>query len=62
VIIDEITLSVADDAPEGAYYIAVGMYDAASGGRLPLSDASRQPLAADQIILPLEIAVAGGSR
>jgi 4-amino-4-deoxy-L-arabinose transferase-like glycosyltransferase len=60
VIIDELVLPVATDAPTGTYHIAVGMYDAASGSRLPITDASGQPLPDDQSILPVEISVTGG--
>ncbi len=60
VIVDEIVLPVAADAPAGAYHIAVGMYDAASGGRLPLTDDSGQFLPDDQAVLPVEITIAGG--
>ncbi|HUX77607.1 MAG TPA: hypothetical protein VMY40_13325, partial [Anaerolineae bacterium] len=60
VIVGEITLPVAADAPAGAYHVAVGMYDAASGGRLPITDPSGNLLPNDQAILPLEITVAEG--
>jgi hypothetical protein len=60
VIVDEIALAIADDAPSGTYDIAVGMYDAISGGRLPVTDASDHPLPDDQAVLPVEIIVAGG--
>ena len=59
VIVDEITLPIAANAPAGTYHIAVGMYDAASGGRLPVTDATGQPLPDDRAILPVEITIAG---
>ncbi len=62
VIVDEIILPVAADAPAGTYHIAIGMYDATSGGRLPITDGSGHPLPDDQAILPLEITVAGDSQ
>ena len=62
VIVDEIVLPVAADAPPGVYHIAVGMYDGASGGRLPITDASGQSLPNDQAVLPVEITVAGASQ
>jgi hypothetical protein len=62
VIVDEIALPVAADAPDGTYHIAVGMYDATSGGRLPVTDASGHPLPDDQAILPVEVTVVGGSQ
>lgn len=57
VIVDEIVLPVADDAPAGTYHVAVGMYDAVSGGRLPVVDASGQSLPDAQAILPPEITI-----
>ena len=62
VIVDEIILPVAADAPAGIYHIAVGIYDGASGGRLPITDASGQSLPDDQAILPVEIIIAGGDQ
>jgi hypothetical protein len=62
VIVDELALPIAADAAPGTYHIAVGLYDAASGGRLPITDASGQRLPDDQAILPVEITVAGGAR
>jgi hypothetical protein len=60
--VDEVTLSVAAGAPAGAYHVAVGMYDAASGGRLPVTDASGQPVPDDQVVLPVEFTVAGDTQ
>jgi len=59
VIVDEIPLSVVADAPAGSYHIAVGMYDATSGGRLPITDVSGQAIPDDQAVLPVEITVTG---
>jgi hypothetical protein len=59
VIVDEIALPVADDAPAGTYHVVVGMYDAVSGGRLPIVDAERQSLPNAQAILPPEITISG---
>jgi hypothetical protein len=61
VIVDELRLTVASDAPAGEYGIAVGMYDAATGGRLGVSDGSGQVLALDQIVLPISYTVSGGT-
>jgi hypothetical protein len=36
------------------------MYDATSGGRLPVTDASGHPFPDDQAVLAVEIIVAGG--
>ena len=62
VIVDDLTIPLDADAPAGAYHVAVGMYDAASGGRLPITDASGERLPNDQAILPVEITVTGGQR
>jgi 4-amino-4-deoxy-L-arabinose transferase-like glycosyltransferase len=61
VVVDELALPVADDAVPGIYHIAVGFYDATSGGRLPITDATGQRLPNDQAILPVEITI-GGAR
>jgi 4-amino-4-deoxy-L-arabinose transferase-like glycosyltransferase len=60
VVVDEIALPVAEDAPAGVYHVAVGMYEAASGGRLPIGDRGGDLLADDQAVLPIGITVAGG--
>lgn len=60
VIVDEIALPVAADAPPGTYRIAVGFYDAAYGDRLPVTDAGGHSLPDEQAVLPVEIAIAGG--
>jgi len=57
VIVEEISLPVAHDIQAGAYGIAVGFYDAAYGGRLPLVDGDCQILDQDQVILPTQITV-----
>jgi 4-amino-4-deoxy-L-arabinose transferase-like glycosyltransferase len=57
VVVDTLVLPIAADAASGTYHIAVGLYDAASGGRLPVTDASGQRLPDDQVILPIEITV-----
>jgi len=62
VIVDEIALLVAADAPDGTYHIAVGMYDANSGGRLPVTDASGHSLPDDQAVLPVKITISRGSQ
>jgi methionine-rich copper-binding protein CopC len=60
VVVDELALPVAPDAPPGRYHLRVGMYDAASGGRLPVRDATGDPLPDEQLPLPIEIEVQGG--
>jgi len=58
VIVEQIALPVAADAPPGDYHIAVGFYDASYGNRLAVTDAG-QSLPDDQAILPVEITVGG---
>jgi hypothetical protein len=60
VVIDTLALPIAADAEPGTYHVAVGFYDAASGGRLPIIDAEGHPVG-DQATLPIDIVVAGGS-
>jgi hypothetical protein len=57
VVVDEMSVPVRADAPPGLYHLAVGLYDAASGGRLPISDAAGQSFPDDQFVLPVEISV-----
>ena len=62
VIVDELRLTVADDAPVGEYHVAVGMYDVATGGRLTVRDASGQAPSSDQALLPVTYTVVGDDR
>ncbi len=57
VVVDEMSVPVKADAPPGLYHLAVGLYDAASGGRLPISDVNGQSLADDQVVLSVEIVI-----
>jgi 4-amino-4-deoxy-L-arabinose transferase-like glycosyltransferase len=57
VIVDEILLPVLADAPPGSYHIAVGLYDANSGLRPPVYDATGAELPDGQILLPIQITV-----
>lgn len=50
VIVDEYAIPVADDAPPGKYRIEIGLYDPATGTRLPLLGPDGAP-AADHLIL-----------
>ena len=50
VIVDEYAIPLAADAPPGTYRIEIGLYDAVSGGRLPLLGPDGAP-AADHLIL-----------
>jgi hypothetical protein len=58
VIVEQIPLPVAADAPPGNYHIAVGSYNASYGNRLPVTDTG-QSLPDDQAILPIEIVIGG---
>ncbi len=57
VVIDEVVLPVLADAPSGTYRIVVGLYNAVSGERLPVYDATGAELPNRQIVLPVEITV-----
>jgi hypothetical protein len=57
VIVDDLVLPVAADAVAGTYHIAVGLYDAVSGGRLPIVDGSGSLIPDGQAILPVEIII-----
>jgi len=48
---DSYTLSLPQGAAAGDYRFAVGLYDAATGARLPAADADGQRLADDRILL-----------
>ncbi|NLD72977.1 MAG: hypothetical protein GX649_09725, partial [Chloroflexi bacterium] len=54
-ILDRHVLTVAPDAPEGSYRLEVGMYDAATGARLPVTLAGGST--ADHLLLADEIRV-----
>jgi hypothetical protein len=51
VIADEYEIAVNSDAPPGDYQIEVGMYDAATGQRLPVFDENGIRLPGDRILL-----------
>ncbi len=51
VVIDSYDVTVYPDAPPGQYVIEVGMYNAATGERLPAYDESGNHLWADRILL-----------
>jgi hypothetical protein len=48
---DQYSFLVPADAPTGAYTLAVGLYDGVTGKRLPLRDATGQPLADDRLLI-----------
>ena len=56
-ITDSYAISVDTNAPAGEYQIEVGMYDAATGNRLPVTNASGQVLG-DRILLSSTIDIA----
>ncbi len=62
VIVEQISLPVAADAPPGDYCIAVGFYDAFYGGRLSVADAAGQSLPDDRAILLLKVTITGDSQ
>jgi hypothetical protein len=57
VITDEYEIFVKAEAPPGEYQIEVGMYDAATGQRLPVFDEDGSPLPGDRILLDQIITV-----
>jgi hypothetical protein len=57
VITDEYEITVQPDAPPGDYQIAVGMYDAATGQRLPVFNEGGTRLPGDRILLDQVITV-----
>jgi hypothetical protein len=57
VITDEYEIVVKSDAPPGEYQIEVGMYDAATGQRLPVFDEGGTRLPGDRVLLDQVITV-----
>jgi hypothetical protein len=57
VITDEYEIAVKSDAPPGDYQIEIGMYDAATGQRLPVFDEGGTRLSGDRILLDQVITV-----
>ena len=57
VISDTIVLPVPADAAAGTYRVAVGMYRALDGRRLPVTDAGGNPVAGERVVLdtPVEV-------
>jgi hypothetical protein len=56
-ITDEYEIAVSSDAPPSTYQIEVGMYDAATGQRLPVFDESGIRLPGDRVLLDQVITV-----
>ena len=57
VIADEHVIPLKADVTPGHHRIEVGMYDWATGARLPTLDAQGQQIPGDQIVLPTEVEV-----
>jgi len=57
VISDEYEIAIKSDAPPGDYQIEVGMYDAATGQRLPVFDEGGTRLPGDRILLDQVITI-----
>ena len=48
---DQYTVSAPDDVPPGPYVLEIGMYDSATGARLPLRDAAGNRLTDDRLLI-----------
>jgi hypothetical protein len=57
VIIDEYSINVKPDTAPGEYQLEFGMYDAATGQRLPVYDEEQQQLTGDRILLDQAITI-----
>jgi hypothetical protein len=57
VITDEYAIPVQPDVPPGTYALEVGMYDAATGARLPVHDAQGRPVPGDRVLLDTTVEV-----
>jgi hypothetical protein len=55
IIADGYEIPVTTDASSGLYSIALGMYDASTGGRLPLLDAEGQPMGDHLLVGQVEL-------
>jgi hypothetical protein len=51
VVVDEFSLTLPEDLSPGRYRLVTGMYDLATGQRLPATDAAGQPLPDDMVVL-----------
>jgi hypothetical protein len=56
VVVDTYTIDVPTETPPGVYKIEVGLYDAATGQRVPVLAADGS-LAGDRVVLPTEVQV-----
>ena len=55
IIADGHEIAVATDASPGLYSIALGMYDASTGGRLAILDAEGQPVGDHLLVGQVEV-------
>jgi hypothetical protein len=51
VVVDEFSLTLPEHLSSGRYRLVTGMYDLATGQRLPATDAAGQPLPDDMVVL-----------
>jgi hypothetical protein len=58
VVVDEVTVDLPAGAAVGKYRLAVGLYQAASGLRLPLVGRDGAAILDDRLVLPVTIEVA----
>jgi hypothetical protein len=56
VVEDPFGIAVANDAPPGRYQLELGLYDAATGHRLPLT-VDGQETGEDRVLLPVKVIV-----
>jgi len=61
VIVDPYHIAVRDDAPPGRYQMEIGLYDAATGLRLPVVDSADETLLGDHLLLE-EVVTVGEER
>jgi hypothetical protein len=59
VIVDEYSIALPEEVPPGPYQVAAGLYDAATGDRLPLTDAAGTQVPDDRLFLPATFTVTG---
>jgi hypothetical protein len=57
VIVDEYAISLPEDAPAGQYQIGVGLYDAATGVRLAMTDPAGAAVPDNLLVLPAQVSV-----
>ncbi|MEJ2749752.1 MAG: hypothetical protein P8183_17865, partial [Anaerolineae bacterium] len=60
VIVDEYAITLPPDASTGQYQVAVGLYTAADGVRLPAVDGAGTAVPDNRVILPITLTVEAG--